>query len=64
MLVWSLFPSALHYLRTSLAVTIWIDEKNDLILLNLSSTWIKILNSGPCNLSWNEIQLNSDLLEF
>jgi hypothetical protein len=64
MLVWSISTSAVHYLRTSLAVAISIDEKNDLILFKLSSIWMKILNDGSCNLSWNLIKLNSDLREL
>jgi hypothetical protein len=39
-----------HYLRTSLAVAIWIDQKNDLILIKLKFH-LKILNVGSCNLS-------------
>jgi hypothetical protein len=69
MLVWSILTSPLHYLRTSLAVTIWIDEKNDLILLNLSSTWIKIwiavhVTWDETKFNWIQIYLNSNQIKF
>jgi hypothetical protein len=52
MLVWSISTWAVHYLRTSLEVIIWIDEKDELILLKLSSIWMTV------HAIWIEIQVN------
>jgi hypothetical protein len=65
-----IYVSVIHiHLGTSLAVTIWIDEKNDLILLKLSSIWMKILDDCSCNLNfiqlnWIHIYLNCNQIKF